>query len=77
MGFFFLAFAVITFNFPSVAPVDEASMNYTSAAIGLIALLSILTWITTGYRNFHGPADVQKIYAETRPEVLSKKEESS
>ncbi|CRG86998.1 putative quinate permease [Talaromyces islandicus] len=59
IGFVFLVFAVITFNFPSEAPVDEVSMNYTSAAIGVIALLSILTWITTSYRHFRGPADAQ------------------
>lgn len=73
VGFVFLVFAVITFNFPSEAPVDKVSMNYTSAAIGIIALLSILTWITTGYRHFHGPADVRKMGADTCPEVVSDK----
>jgi hypothetical protein len=73
IGFVFLVFAVITFNFPSEAPVEKLSMNYTSAAIGVVALLSILTWITTGYKHFHGPVDVRKIGAETCQEVVSKR----
>ena len=31
-------------------------MNYTSAALGVIAVISLLTWITTGRRNFTPPA---------------------
>ncbi|OKL62013.1 hypothetical protein UA08_02705 [Talaromyces atroroseus] len=60
LGFAFLLFAFITFNFPSEAPVTEESMNYTSAAIGVIALLSLITWFTTGHRHFHGPAEVRE-----------------
>ena len=30
-------------------------MNYTSAAIGVIGLVSAVTWITSGHRNFTGP----------------------
>lgn len=30
-------------------------MNYTSAALGVIALISLLTWITTGRKAFTGP----------------------
>ncbi len=30
-------------------------MNYTSAAIGVIGLISIVTWITRGRKNFTGP----------------------
>ena len=55
VGVVFLVFASITFNFPTVNPVDEENMNYTSAAIGVIALISIVTWITTGRKHFTGP----------------------
>lgn len=58
IGLVFLLFASITFNFPSTYPVNQESMNYTSAAIGVIALLSIITWITTGKKNFTGPGAV-------------------
>jgi choline transport protein len=55
VGFLFLAFATITFNFPSVAPVTKDNMNYTSAAVGVIGLVSLLTWILDGRKNFTGP----------------------
>ncbi|KAL8711953.1 MAG: hypothetical protein Q9220_003649 [cf. Caloplaca sp. 1 TL-2023] len=55
LGLLFLVFTSITFNFPTLNPVDEENMNYTSAAIGVIGLISIVTWITTGRKNFTGP----------------------
>lgn len=54
-GLLFLTFAAITFNFPTLAPVDKENMNYTSAAIGVIGLISLLTWIFDGRKNFTGP----------------------
>ena len=58
LGLIFLLFASITFNFPSAYPVNEESMNYTSAAVGVIGLISIVTWFTTGRNNFTGPGAV-------------------
>jgi amino acid transporter len=55
IGFLFLSFAAITFNFPSVAPVDSRNMNYCSAAIGVIGLVSVVTWVADGRKNFKGP----------------------
>lgn len=55
VGFVFLLFASITFNFPTVNPVDQNNMNYTSAAIGVIGLISAVTWITSGRKRFTGP----------------------
>lgn len=63
-GLFFLLFASITFNFPSTAPVDHESMNYTSAAIGIIGVISIITWFTTGRKNFTGPGAVSFLRGE-------------
>lgn len=54
-GFLYLAFAVITFNFPTVSPVTSDNMNYTSPAIGIIMLISLITWVTTGRKHFTGP----------------------
>ena len=54
-GFIFLLFTSITFNFPTLNPVDKDNMNYTSAAIGVIGLISAITWITTGRKRFTGP----------------------
>lgn len=55
IGLSFLTFAAITFNFPSVAPVNSENMNYCSAAIGIIGLVSLLTWVFDGRKNFTGP----------------------
>ncbi|KAF9640962.1 putative gaba permease protein [Lasiodiplodia theobromae] len=55
VGFVYLAFAVITFNFPTVKPVDEENMNYTSAAVGVVMVIALITWITTGRKHYSGP----------------------
>ena len=55
LGLLFLVFTSITFNFPTLSPVDSGDMNYTSAAIGVIGLVSLVTWITTGRKAFTGP----------------------
>jgi len=55
IGFLFLTFCCITFNFPSVSPVDSENMNYTSAATGVVMLISLITWLTTGRKRFTGP----------------------
>lgn len=55
VGFVYLAFAVITFNFPTVKPVDEENMNYTSAAVGVVMVIALITWITTGRKQYSGP----------------------
>ncbi|KAL2814305.1 amino acid/polyamine transporter I [Aspergillus granulosus] len=57
LGLLFLLFAFVTFNFPSMAPVNDENMNYTSAAIGVIALVGIGTWITSARKKFTGPVD--------------------
>jgi ammonia channel protein AmtB len=79
IGLVFLLFASITFNFPSTYPVNHESMNYTSAAIGVVALLSIVTWITTGKKNFTGPGAVSFLTGHTaaadraRPQEIEEK----
>lgn len=55
IGLVFLTFGCITFTFPSASPVNRENMNYTSAAIGVIAVISIVTWLTTGRKHFTGP----------------------
>ncbi|KAI9723254.1 MAG: hypothetical protein M1812_001136 [Candelaria pacifica] len=55
IGFVFLLFTSITFNFPTLNPVDSGNMNYTSAAIGIIGMISLVTWFTTGKKRFTGP----------------------
>jgi choline transport protein len=55
IGMTYLIFAAIVFNFPSVSPVNASTMNYTSAAVGVSALIAALTWFTTGRTKFTGP----------------------
>lgn len=55
LGLLYLAFATITFNFPSVYPVNASNMNYTSAAVGVSVLIATVTWFTTGSKQFSGP----------------------
>ncbi len=55
IGLVFLVFTSITFNFPTLAPVDSENMNYTSAALGIIGLISIVTWLISGRKSFTGP----------------------
>ncbi|KAK5459688.1 hypothetical protein LTS15_003817 [Exophiala xenobiotica] len=55
IGLVFLVFAGIDFNFPQVGPVTGDNMNYCSAAFGIIGLISVVTWIFDGKKNFTGP----------------------
>jgi choline transport protein len=55
IGLSYLLFACITFNLPSVYPVNAQNMNYTSAAIGVIMFIALVTWFTTARKHFSGP----------------------
>lgn len=71
IGFLYLAFICVVANLPSVTPVDQENMNYTSAATGVVMLVSLIFWITTGRKKFTGPddgklIDVGKHVAETQ-----------
>lgn len=55
LGFVFLIFNAIIFNLPTLSPVNSENMNYTSAAVGMIMLLSLITWLWTGRKHFTGP----------------------
>lgn len=30
-------------------------MNYTSAAVGVVMVIALITWITTGRKHYSGP----------------------
>ncbi|KAH5172030.1 hypothetical protein HBH77_219750 [Parastagonospora nodorum] len=66
IGFIYLAFICIIANLPSVTPVDSENMNYTSAATGLVMLVSLVFWMTTGRKKFTGPED-GNLLQESRP----------
>ena len=62
-------------------PVTDDSMNYTSAAIGVIALIALGTWVSTGRKHFTGPAggaasqgmvvETGKVVEDVEPEGIS------
>ena len=70
VGFLFLWYAIITFNFPTESPVNYMTMNYTSAAVGIVILTSLVTWFTSASERFTGPADVGDLLARSQ-ECLS------
>lgn len=39
-------------------------MNYTSAAIGVVALISLVTWFTTGQKHFTGPGGMNVLHGQ-------------
>jgi choline transport protein len=57
IGFIYLAFICVVANLPSVTPVDSENMNYTSAATGLVMLVSLIFWVISGRKKFTGPDD--------------------
>lgn len=81
IGLVYLLFTTITFNFPGLSPVTSENMNYTSAAVGIIMLIAVVTWLTTGYRQFRGPESggvvidggEAAVVADVEPEELKKR----
>ncbi|KAF3009397.1 hypothetical protein E8E14_009329 [Neopestalotiopsis sp. 37M] len=60
-GAIFLIVASISFSFPSAGPVTADNMNYSSAAIAVIMLISLATWIFGGRKNYSIPNFVNVI----------------
>ena len=77
IGFLFLTFCCITFNFPTVNPVDKDNMNYTSAATGVVMLISLVFWITTGRRKFTGPDAGHLLDVSPKTEVAATEAKTS
>jgi amino acid transporter len=71
IGFLYLTFFSITFNFPTISPVDSENMNYTSAAVGVVMVISLITWITTGRKRFTGPEAGNMLDMGRREEVAA------
>ncbi|BGP41196.1 hypothetical protein JCM10450v2_005235 [Rhodotorula kratochvilovae] len=72
-----LAFTAITtcfFLFPPSANPTAESMNYAVAVLGLIALVSVITWFTQGRKHFVGPRDLGGLLELARAEVNREEE---
>lgn len=76
-GFLFLTFAVVVFNLPTASPVTEENMNYCSAAIGVIMVISAVTWFTTGKKHFTGPqTETEGMLVEAEPGAVTRSAEA-
>jgi choline transport protein len=54
----------VLFVFPPERPVTSENMNYAVAAFGVILLISGMTWIFDGRKNYSGPRlDVEGLVA--------------
>ncbi|GAA6053382.1 hypothetical protein JCM3770_002297 [Rhodotorula araucariae] len=67
-----LVFTTVTtvfFLFPPTAGPSAASMNYAVAVLGLVALVSVATWVVQGRKTFVGPRDLGGLLELARAEV--------
>ncbi|WVW86645.1 hypothetical protein I302_108698 [Kwoniella bestiolae CBS 10118] len=67
-----LAFTLLTtvfFLFPPDLPVTGENMNYAVAVLALVFLISVITWIVDGRKNFIGPRDLGALLELARSEV--------
>lgn len=56
-----LAFTLVTtvfFLFPPELPATGSSMNYAVAVFGFVGIVSVITWVVDGRKNFTGPRDL-------------------
>ncbi|TYJ54718.1 hypothetical protein B9479_004658 [Cryptococcus floricola] len=67
-----LGFTVITtvfFLFPPELPVTGLNMNYAVCVFGFILIVSVITWVVDGRKNFIGPRDLGALLELARSEV--------
>ncbi|THY04349.1 GABA permease [Aureobasidium pullulans] len=67
MALVYLLFTSITFNFPSISPVDSENMNYTSAAVGVVMVIATITWFTTAKSQYTVPGMIEDVVIESAP----------
>jgi len=69
MALVYLLFTSITFNFPTLKPVDSENMNYTSAAVGVVMVVAAITWFTTAKGGFRTPGVGEDVVIHSAPYV--------
>jgi choline transport protein len=67
MALIYLLFTSITFNFPTLKPVDSENMNYTSAAVGVVMFVALITWFTTARKSFRCPGLGEEVVLHGAP----------
>lgn len=51
-------FTTVFFLFPPDLPVTGNNMNYAIVVFGVVCIISMVTWIVEGRKNFIGPRDL-------------------
>ncbi|KAL4749594.1 hypothetical protein BDW72DRAFT_214010 [Aspergillus terricola var. indicus] len=51
----FAILVLIFYNFPTVMPVTGSNMNYSSAVLGVMAVVACLNWVFYAKKQYHGP----------------------
>lgn len=74
MALVYLLFTSITFNFPTLKPVDPENMNYTSAAVGVVMAVAAITWFTTANGNFTTPGVGDEVVLHGAPHTDAERE---
>jgi choline transport protein len=67
IGFIYLSFTAMKFDLPTNSPVDMQNMNYTSAVIVAIMLISMLTWWTQARGHFSVPTMSTNMRSAEKP----------
>jgi amino acid transporter len=68
VGLTFTIFTTVFFLFPPALPVDGTNMNYAIAVFAFILIISVITWIVDGRKNFVGPRDLGALLELARAE---------
>ncbi|KAL7622654.1 hypothetical protein AAE478_008167 [Parahypoxylon ruwenzoriense] len=65
VGIAWTILTTVLFVFPPELPVTSSNMNYCIVAFGIILLISVLTWVFDGRKNYKGPhVDVQGLASD-------------
>ncbi|EKG12412.1 Amino acid/polyamine transporter I [Macrophomina phaseolina MS6] len=55
LGIAYVILTTVLFVFPPELPVSGSSMNYCIVVFAIVIIISMITWIFDGRKNFHGP----------------------
>ncbi|WVQ75176.1 hypothetical protein IAR50_004786 [Cryptococcus sp. DSM 104548] len=69
VGLGFTALTTVFFLFPPELPVTGLNMNYAVCVFGFILIVSVITWVVDGRKNFIGPRDLGALLELARSEV--------
>ncbi|RSH87903.1 uncharacterized protein EHS24_000421 [Apiotrichum porosum] len=72
-GLIFTIVTTVFFLFPPGLPATAEGMNYAVAVMGFVAIISAITWFTTGRHHFIGPRDLGGLLELARTEVAPHK----